>query len=121
MFVGICKALSLLTVVINSHICTVSCTKETVLGLQQVDVLSHVQKSEQATWADKQLHICEEHGLSLLKLLLINLSISEGATSTLLRNDTGQYASGRPSDVLPNSSRSSSGGYCCNATFQIQA
>ena len=117
MFVGICKALSLLTVVIIAHICTVSCTKETVLGLQQVDVLSHVQKSEQAIWADEQLHICEEHGLSLLQLLLINLSIS----STLLRNDTGQYAPGRPSDVLPNSSRSSSGGYCCNATLQIQA
>ena len=64
MFVGICKALSLLTVVIIAHICTVSCTKETVLGLQQVDVLSHVQKSEQAIWADEQLHICEEHGLS---------------------------------------------------------
>ena len=104
-----------------SKSCTVSCTKETVLGLQQVDVLSHLQNSEQAIWADEQLHICEEHGMSLLQLLLINLSISEGATSPPLRNDTGQYASGRPSDVLPNSSRSSSGGYCCNATFQIQA
>ena len=104
-----------------SKSCTVSCTKETLLGLQQVDVLSHLQNSEQAIWADEQLHICEEHGLSLLQLLLINLSISEGVTSTLLRNDTGQYASGRPSDVLPNSSRSSSGGYCFNATFQIQA
>ena len=28
--------------------CTVSCTKETELGLQQVDVLSHLQNSEQA-------------------------------------------------------------------------
>ena len=84
-------------------------------------MLSHVQKSEQAIWADEQLHICEEHGLSLLQLLLINVSISEGATSTLLGNDTGKYTTGRPSDVLPNSSRSSSGGYCCNATFQIQA
>ena len=101
--------------------CTVSCTKETVLGLLQVDVLSHLQNSEQAICADEQLHICEEHGLSLLQLLLINLSISEGATSALHGNDTGQYAPGRPSDVLPNSSRSSSGGYCCNATFQIQA
>ena len=54
-------------------------------------MLSHVQKSEQAIWADEQLHICEEHGLSLLQLLLINVSISEGATSTLLGNDTGQY------------------------------
>ena len=81
---GHLHALSLLTVVIIAHICTVSCTKETVLGLQQVDVLSHVQTSEQAIWADEQLHICEEHGLSLLQLLLINLSISEGATSTQL-------------------------------------
>ena len=84
-------------------------------------MILHVQKSEQAIWEDEHLHICEEHGLSLLPLLLINLSIPEGATSTLLRNDTGQYAPGRSSDVLPNSSRSSSGGYCCNSTFQIQS
>ena len=53
--------------------------------------------------------------------MLIKLSISEGATSTLLVSGTGQYAPGRPSDVQPNASRSSSGGSCCNATFQIQA
>ena len=92
--------MSLIVSLSVSKSCTVSCTKETVLGLQQVDMLSHLQTSEQAIWADEQLHICEEHGLSLLQLLLINLSISEGVTSTLLRNDTGQYASGRPSDVL---------------------
>ena len=49
---------------------------ETVLGLQQVDVLLHVQKSEQAIWADEQLHICEEHGLALLQVLLINLKMT---------------------------------------------
>ena len=103
--------------------CTVSCIKETVLGLQQVDVLSHFQNSEQATWADEQLHIkfVRSMGCHCCSCMLINLSISEGATSTLLGNDTGQYAPGRSSDVLPNSSRSSSGGSCCTATFQIQA
>ena len=68
--------------------CSVSCTKETVLGLQQVELPSHLQNSEQASCADEQLHLCEEHGLSLLQLQLINLSISEGATSTLLGSDT---------------------------------
>ena len=64
MFVGICMALSLLIVrhyrshnvselslILSLSVfksCTVSCTKETVLGLQQVDVLSHLQNSEQA-------------------------------------------------------------------------
>ena len=69
MFVGICMALSLLTVahkvselslIVSLSVfksCTVSCIKETVLGLQQVDVLSHLQNSEQAIWADEQLHI----------------------------------------------------------------
>ena len=101
--------------------CSVPCTKETVLGLHVVDLRSHLQNSEQSIWADEQLHISEEHGFSLLQLLLINLIIYEGTTSTPLGSDTGQYAPDRPSDVQPNSSRSSSGGSCCNATFQIQA
>ena len=53
--------------------------------------------------------------------VLIKLSISEGATLTLLVSDNGQYALGRPTDIQPNASRSSSGDSCCNATFQIQA
>ena len=48
-------------------------------------------------------------------------SISEGATSTLLGSDTGQYAPDCPSDVHPNSSGSRSDGSCCNAAFQMQA
>ena len=79
--------------------CSVSCTNETVLGLQQVELPSQLQNSEQASCADEQLHLCWEHGLSLLQLQLINLSISEGATSTLLGNDTGQYAPDGPSDA----------------------
>ena len=99
--------------------CSVCCTKETVLGLQQVELPSHLQNSEQASCAYEQLHLCQEHGLSLLQL--INLSISEGATSTLLGSDTGQYAPDDPSDAHPNSSGSSCGGSCCNAAFQMQA
>ena len=101
--------------------CSVSCTKETVLGLKQVELPSQLQNSEQASRADEQLHISEEHGLSLLQLLLINLSLSEGATSTLLGSQTGQYAPDGPSDAHPNSSGSSSGGSCCNAALQMQA
>ncbi len=56
---------------------SVACTKETVLGLQQVDLPSHLQSSEQASCADEQMHLCEEHGLSLLQLQLINLRLSE--------------------------------------------
>ena len=63
--------LSLIVSLSVSKSCIVSCTKETVLGLQQVDVFSRLQNSEQAIWADEQLHICEERGLSLLLLLLI--------------------------------------------------
>ena len=48
-------------------------------------------------------------------------SIYEGATSTLLGSDTGQYAPDGHSDVHPNSSGSRSGGSCCNAAFQMQA
>ena len=48
-------------------------------------------------------------------------SISEGATSTLLGSDTGQYAPDCTSDVHPYSSGSRSGGSCCNAAFQMQA
>ena len=127
---GICKRLlTVVTVLISvselsllvslsvSMSCSVSCTKETVLGLQQVELPSHLQNSEQASCADEQLHLCEEHGLSLLQLQLI----SEGAISTLLGSDTGQYAHDGPSDAHPNSSRSSSGGSCCNAAFQMQA
>ena len=99
--------------------CSVSCTKETVLGLKQVELPSQLQNSELAGCADEQLHLCEEHGLSLLQL--INLSISEGATSTLHGSDTGQYAPDGPSDANPNSSGSSSGGSCCNAALQMQA
>ena len=90
--------------------CSVHCTKETVLGLQQVELPSHLQNSEQAGSADEQLHLCAEHGLSLLQLQLINLRISEGATAILLGSDTGQYAPDGPSDVQPNSSGSSHGG-----------
>ena len=79
--------------------CSVSCTKETVLGLKHVELPSHLQNSEQASCADEQLHLCDEHGLSLLQLQLINLRISEGATSTLLGSDTGQYAPDGSSDV----------------------
>ena len=101
MWVDICKRL--LTVITVAHICvrvattniTVSvhvvfsfCTKETVLGLQQIELPSHLQNSEQASCADEQLHLCEEHGRSLLQLQLIKLSISE-ATATLLGTDTG--------------------------------
>ena len=95
--------------------CSVSCTKETVLGLQQVELPSHLQNSEQASCADEQLHLCEEHDLSLLQMQLINLSISEGATSTFLGSDTGQYAPDGPSDAHPNSRGSSSGRTFCNA------
>ena len=78
------------------------------MGLQQVELPSHLQNSEHASCADEQLHLCEEHGLSLLQLQLINLSISEGATSTLLgtSSDTGQYAPDGPSDAHPNLSGS---------------
>ena len=97
MHVGaICKAL--LTVVIIAHIIlcvrvllslivslsvsksySVYCTTETVSGLQQVDLPSHLKNcdSEQASCADEQLYMCEEQGMSLLQLLSINLSISE--------------------------------------------
>ena len=101
--------------------CSVSCTKETFLVLHQVELPSHLQNSEQASCADEQLHLCQEHGLSLLQLQLTNLSISEGAKSTLFGSDTGQYASDGPSDVQPDSGGSSSGGSCCNAAFQMQA
>ena len=111
--------LSLLVSLSVSMSCSVSCTKEVVLGLQQVELPSHLQNSEQASCADEQLHLCEEHDLSLLQMQLINLSISEGATSTLLGN--GQYAPDGPSDAHPNSRGSSSGGTCCNAAFQMQA
>ena len=134
MWVGICKRLlTVVTVLISvselsllvslsvSMSCSVSGTKETVLGLQQVELPSHLQNSEQASCADEQLHLCEEHGLSLLQQQLINLSISEGEISTLLGSDTGQYAPDGPSDAHPNSSGSSSGGSCCNAAFQMQA
>ena len=93
--------------------CSVSCTKETLLVLQQVELPSHLQNSEQASCADEQLHLCQEHVLSLLQLQLTNLSISEGATSTLFGSDTRQYAPDGPSDVQPNASGSSSGGSCC--------
>ena len=82
---GICKRLlTVVTVLISvselsllvslsvSMSCSVSCTKETVLGLQQVELPSHLQNSEQASCADEQLHLCEEHGLQLQL-------ISEGA------------------------------------------
>ena len=61
-----------------------SCTKETVLGLQQVKLPSYLQNSEQASCAAEQLHLCQEHGLSLLQLQLIILSISERAAVTLV-------------------------------------
>ena len=79
--------LSLIVSLSVSKSCTVSCTKETVLGLQQVDVLSHLQNSEQAIWADEQLHIREEHGLSLLQLLLINLKCYYRPTASLQLNN----------------------------------
>ena len=63
--------------------CT-GCTKETVLGLQQVKLPSHLQNSEQASCAAEQVHLCQEHGLSLLQLQLIILSISERAAVTLV-------------------------------------
>ena len=92
---------------------SVACTKETVLGLQQVDLPSHLQSSEQASCADEQMHLCEEHGLSLLQLQLINLSLSEKAKSTLLGSDDVRYAPDGPSGDQPNSSGSSSDGSCC--------
>ena len=110
MWVGICKRLLLSLIYVSelallsvSMSCSVSCTKETVLGLKQVELPSQLQNSEQASRADEQLHICEEHGLSLLQLPLINLSLSEGATSTLLGSQTGQYPPDGPSDAHPNS------------------
>ena len=45
---------------------------EIVLGLLQVELPSHLQNSEQANCADEQLHLYEEHGMSLLQLQLIN-------------------------------------------------
>ena len=113
--------LSLLVSLSVSMSYSVSCTKETVLGLQQVELPSHFQNSVQASCADEQLNPCEEHGLSLLQLQLTNLSIYEGATSTFLGSDTGQYAPDGPSYAHPNSSGSSAGGSCCNAAFQMQA
>ena len=73
------------------------------MELQQVELPSHLQNSEQDSCADEQLHLCEEHGMSLLQLLLINLSISEGETSTLRGCAIGQYAPDGPSDVQSNS------------------
>ena len=64
--------LSLLVLMSVLMSCSVSCTKETVLGLQQVELPSHLQNSEQASCADEQLHLCEEHDLSLLQMQLIN-------------------------------------------------
>ena len=110
--------LSLLVSLSVSMSCSVSCTKEAVLGLQQVELPSHLQNSEQASCAYEQLHLCEEHGMALLQLQLI---ISAGATSTLLGSDTGQYAPDGHSDAHPNASGSSSGGSCCNAAFQMTA
>ncbi len=102
----------------NSCHCAHICVRVVTTSItQQVDLPSHLQNSEQASCAEEQLHLCEEHGLSLLQLQLI----SEGAISTLLGSDTGQYAHDGPSDAHPNSSRSSSGGSCCNAAFQMQA
>ena len=63
---GICKAL--LKVVNIAHICVSVVTSIT----QQIDHPSHLQKSEQASCADEQVHMCEEHDLSLLQLQLIN-------------------------------------------------
>ena len=61
-----------------------SFTKATFFGFQQVELPSHLQNSEQASYAAEQLHICQEHGMSLLQLQLINLSISERAAVTLV-------------------------------------
>ena len=94
---------------------------ETVFGLQQVELPSHLQNSEQDSCADEQLNLCEEQDLSLLQLQLFNLSMSNGTNSTPLGSDTGQYAPDGRSDVQPNSSGSSSGGSFCNAAFQLQA
>ena len=52
---------SLLVSLSVSMSCSVSCTKETVLGLQQVELPSYLQNSGQASCADEQLHLCEEH------------------------------------------------------------
>ena len=84
-----------------SKSCSVYFTKETVLGLHQVDLPSHLQNSEQASCADEQLHLCDEHGLPLLQLQLTNLSLSERAKSTLLGSGAVQYAPHGPSDVHP--------------------
>ena len=83
-----------------AHIYVGVVTKETVLALQQVGSPSHLQNNEQASCPDEHLHICQEHGMSMLQLLLIN--ISERTTSTLLGSDTGQYAPGGHSDVQSN-------------------
>ena len=64
---------ALLTVVNIAHIRVRVVTSIT----QQVDLPSHLENSEQASCADEQVHICQEHGLSLLQLQLIKLSLSE--------------------------------------------
>ena len=91
--------LSLIVSLSVSKSYSVYCTTETVSGLQKVDLPSHLKNSEQASCADEQLYLCEEHGMSLLQLLLINLSISEEPTSNLLGSDTRKYAHDGPSDV----------------------
>ena len=55
---GICK--ELLTAVNIAHICVRVVTSIS----QQVDMPSHLHNSEQASCADEQVHICEEHGSS---------------------------------------------------------
>ena len=70
--------LSLLVSLSVSMSCSVYCTKETILGSQQVELPSHLQNSEQASYADEQLHLCEERDLSLLQLQLINLNRLRG-------------------------------------------
>ena len=89
--------LSLLVSLSVSKSCSASCTKETVLELQHVELPSHLQNGEQASYADEQLRLCEERILAVLQMQLIN--ISEGATSTLLGSDIGQYPPDGPSDV----------------------
>ena len=78
MWGSICKPL--LTVVIIAHICVRVVTNSIIYHCQcpsriqflvvrkQYWYCSKLQHSEQAIYADEQLHLCEEHGLSLLQL-----------------------------------------------------
>ena len=55
-----------------SKSCSVSCTalllKATFWGFQQVELPSHLQNSEQASYAAEKLHICQEPGMSLRQI-----------------------------------------------------